>query len=69
MGKGVKRFEDFDAYQLSRELRDLVYRMTAAGPVLGDRKFREQIKDAAAKASGDSTRRNSSSTHGGRRRR
>ena len=46
--KGITRFEDFDAWKLSTELRDLIYRMTEAGRVLGDRKFRDQIRDSAA---------------------
>ena len=47
-GTGVTRFEDFDAWKLSTELRDLVYQMTESGRVLSDRKFRDQIRDAAA---------------------
>lgn len=47
---GVKRFEDFDAWKLSVELRDLVYRMTDTGRVLGDDRFRNQIRDSAASA-------------------
>jgi four helix bundle protein len=42
----VKRFEDFDAWKLSVELRDLVYRMTETG--LKDFKFRDQIRDSAS---------------------
>jgi four helix bundle protein len=45
---GVRRFEDLDAWQLSVELRDLVYRMTETGAVLADPRFRAQIRDAAA---------------------
>jgi four helix bundle protein len=45
---GVTRFEDFDAWKLSVELRDLVYRMCDGGPVLKDHRFRDQIRDSAA---------------------
>jgi four helix bundle protein len=47
---GIRRFEDFDAWKLSVELRDLVYRMTETGTVLEDDRFRGQIRDSAASA-------------------
>ena len=47
---GVRRFEDFDAWRLSDELCDLVYRMTQTGRVLDDARFRNQIRDSAASA-------------------
>ena len=49
-GTGVTRFEDLDAWKLSTELRDLVYQMTESGRVLDDRRFRDQIRDAASGA-------------------
>jgi four helix bundle protein len=47
---GIKRFEDIDAWKLSVELRDVVYRMTEGGNVLKDARFRDQIRDSAASA-------------------
>ena len=45
---GVTRFEDLDAWKLSVELRDLVYRLTESGKVLRDPAFRSQIRDSAS---------------------
>jgi four helix bundle protein len=47
---GIRRFEDFDAWKLSVELRDLIYRVTESGTVLNDGRFRDQIRDAASSA-------------------
>jgi four helix bundle protein len=45
---GVTRFEDLDAWKLSVELRDLVYRLIESGRVLRDPEFRSQIRDSAS---------------------
>jgi four helix bundle protein len=47
---GVRRFEDLIAWQISVELRDEVYKLTASGPSSDDYKFRQQIRDAASSA-------------------
>jgi four helix bundle protein len=46
--KGIRKFEDFDAWKLSTELRDLVYRLTSEGRVTEDEKFCNQIRDSTA---------------------
>lgn len=47
---GVRRFEDLDAWKLATQVEDAVYDLTRAGPVLADRRFREQIRDAGSSA-------------------
>ena len=44
----AKRFEDLVAWQLADELRARVVRFTAEPPVVYDRKFSDQILDAAS---------------------
>jgi four helix bundle protein len=46
----ARRFEDLIAWQVAVQLRDLVCRMTDEGPVLNDRRFRDQIRDSARSA-------------------
>jgi len=47
---GVRCFDDLIAYQLAVGLRDAVYAMTAGTVEARDRRFRDQIRDAAASA-------------------
>lgn len=47
---GVSRFEDLHAPKRAVDLRDEVLRLTETGPVLRDRGFRSQIRDAARSA-------------------
>ena len=44
----AQRFEDLIVWQLGAALRDLVYAMTAAGAVLDDGAFKNQIRDSAS---------------------
>ena len=44
----VKTIEELVAWQLSVQLRDLVYTMTGRGKAVTDRKFVEQIRDSSA---------------------
>jgi four helix bundle protein len=43
----VRRPEDLFAWRLCRQLSDIVYEITEAGPCLKDREFRNQIREAA----------------------
>jgi four helix bundle protein len=43
----VQRFEDLEAWQLSRELTNQIYTITKIGPVSKDYGFRDQIRRAA----------------------
>ena len=47
---GVRSFVDLIAYQRSVELRDLIYDITADNRLETDRRFRDQIRDAACSA-------------------
>lgn len=47
---GVRSFVDLIAYQRSVELRDLIYDITAGNRLETDRRFRDQIRDAACSA-------------------
>jgi four helix bundle protein len=44
----VKNFEDLDAYQLSRELRDAIFNLTESGPSAQNLKFRDQIRRSSS---------------------
>ena len=44
----VQRFEELDAYQLSRELRDAIFTLTEAGPASRNMKFRDQIRTSSS---------------------
>ena len=44
----VQKYEDLDAYQLSRELRDAIFRLTEGGPTLRNVKFRDQIRRSSS---------------------
>ena len=43
---GARRVEELIVWQLAKTLREGTYRITATGPAFGDRRFREQIRDA-----------------------
>jgi four helix bundle protein len=43
----IKRFEDLEAWQLSRELTNQIYTITKNGPIARDYGFRDQIRRAA----------------------
>ena len=43
----IKRFEDLEAWQLSRELTNQIYAITKNGPIARDYGFRDQIRRAA----------------------
>ena len=44
----VQKFEDLDAYRLSRELRDAIFSLTEREPALKDIKFRDQIRRSSS---------------------
>jgi four helix bundle protein len=46
----ARRFEDLAAWQFCREMEDVIFEITEAGPVKNDEEFRSQIRDAAKKA-------------------
>jgi four helix bundle protein len=46
----AERFEDLVVWQLSVELRRLVYRLTKTGPVAKDFDFHDQIRSSASSA-------------------
>ena len=46
----VKRFEDLICWQLSEELKELVFELTCREPVNRDRRFCEQIRESARSA-------------------
>jgi four helix bundle protein len=47
---GVRRFQDLIAWQLSSELRDRLFELTANGPASRDRLFCDQTRRAAKNA-------------------
>jgi len=44
------RYQDLICWQLADELEQLVFELTATGPVARDFKFRDQIRDSSASA-------------------
>jgi four helix bundle protein len=44
----VRRYEDFYAWQLARDLRDAIFTLTETGPVLQNFKFRDQIRRSSS---------------------
>ena len=46
----AKRYQDLVCWQLAGELEQLVFELTATGPVSRDLKFRDQIRDSSASA-------------------
>lgn len=46
----AKRYQDLVCWQLADELEQLVFALTATGPVFSDFKFRDQIRDSSASA-------------------
>ncbi len=46
----VRKYEDLDAYQLSKQLRDAIFTMTEVGPTLKNLKFRDQIRRSSSSA-------------------
>jgi four helix bundle protein len=44
----VQKYEDLDAYQLSRDLRDAIFSLSEAGPASRNMKFRDQIRRASS---------------------
>jgi len=50
-GMGVRRYQDLVAWQLANELKQKVYALVDQTPAVSDRRFCDQIKDAAASAS------------------
>lgn len=48
---GVSTFEELDAWKLSVDLRNDIYRMTSVGKAARDFKFRDQVRDSSASAS------------------
>jgi len=49
-GMIARRYQDLICWQLARELEQLVFELTATGPVAKDFKFRDQIRDSSAPA-------------------
>ena len=47
---GVRRYQDFDCWKLSNELKRRVYDFTAKSPASLDFKFCDQIRDSARSA-------------------
>jgi four helix bundle protein len=47
---GVKRYEDLVAWQLANELKKKVYALVDSTSARDDRRFADQVKDAAASA-------------------
>jgi four helix bundle protein len=46
----AQKFEELEAYQLSKELRDTIFKLTEAGPALTNLKFRDQIRRSSSSA-------------------
>jgi four helix bundle protein len=46
----AQTFEELEAYQLSKELRDTIFKLTEAGPTLTNLKFRDQIRRSSSSA-------------------
>ncbi len=44
----VHKYEDLDAYQFSRELRDAIFGLTDVGPASKNIKFRDQIRRSSS---------------------
>ena len=47
---GARTFKDLVAWQLSSQLCDIIFDITASGPPARDFEFRDQIRSAAKKA-------------------
>ncbi len=47
---GVKRVEELIAWQRCRDLSRIIFEITETGPAARDRRFQEQIRDAAQSA-------------------
>jgi four helix bundle protein len=47
---GVRRYQEFRAWQLANELNKKVFQMTSMAPACHDFKFRDNIRDAADSA-------------------
>jgi four helix bundle protein len=47
---GMRRYQDFKAWQLAHELNTKVFEMTSTAPACADFKFRDNIRDAADSA-------------------
>jgi four helix bundle protein len=50
MTRGMWRYEDFDAWKLTRALNTRVFEMTSMPPSVNDFRFRDNIRDAADSA-------------------
>jgi four helix bundle protein len=48
--KSAQRYQDLVCWQLADELEQLVFALTATGPVSKDFKFRDQIRDSSSSA-------------------
>ena len=48
--RSARRYEDLVCWQLADELEQVVFELTAAGPVSKDFKFRDQIRDSSSSA-------------------
>ena len=48
--RSARRYEDLVCWQLADELEEVVFELTAAGPVSKDFKFRDQIRDSSSSA-------------------
>ena len=46
----AQKFEELEAYQLSKELRDTIFKLTEAGPTSTNLKFRDQIRRSSSAA-------------------
>src|SRR5213075_1702882 len=49
------RYQDLVCWQLARDLEQLVFELTATGPVSKDFKFRDQIRDSSSSRSEEHT--------------
>jgi four helix bundle protein len=45
---GARRYEDLDAWQLAKELRDEIFKLTETGPVARNLKFRDQLRRSSS---------------------
>jgi four helix bundle protein len=45
---GARTYEELEAWQLSRDLRDAVFTLTESGPAVRDRAFRNQIRRSSS---------------------
>ncbi len=48
--RSMRRYQDFKAWQLARDLHRKVFAMTSTGPASRDFKFRDNMRDAADSA-------------------